>query len=300
MTGRESYGAGHIRRARADKAEMEARYNAVYEIAREHQPTGIRFIYYTATTRGVVSKNDSGYNKIQRAVLHLRRTGRMPWHWIVDSNRWMRKPTSYESQEAALADLASSYRRMLWQDSAVAVEVWCESESVAGVLYPVTSKWDVPLYPIKGQTSDSFAYGAAQNYKDDPRRLVIYYLGDHDPHGYEIETNLHAKLREHSGRVDIDFTRLACDRDDIDRLGLTGTTPKKSNYVDALTGQRVQWTGPAVEIEAIDPPLLRSWLDSWIAEHIDPEAYRLHQIAEESERQGLAALASGGLMGGAS
>ena len=140
---------------------------------------------------------------------------------------------------------------------------------------------------------DSFAYGAAQSYRHDPRSLVIYYVGDHDPAGYEIETNLHAKLVEHSGRDDIEFTRLACDADDVTRLGLTGTAPKKHNYVDAITGARVPWTGPAVEIEAISPPLLRQWLDDWIAQHIDPEALRLHRIVEQSDRELLVAMAGG-------
>lgn len=285
------YEAGRIKRSRATRAEMQARYDAVFEIIQENQPTGIRFTYYRATTRGLVAKNDSGYAKIQRAVLRMRRTGRIPWSWIVDTNRWMRKPESWGSVEEALADTAQTYRRALWRDSSTAVEVWCESESVAGVLYPVTSKWDVPLYPIKGQTSDSFAYGAAQTYRNDPRSLVIYYIGDHDPHGYEIETNLHSKLVEHSGRDDIEFVRLACDSDDVQRLGLTGTTPKKDTYRDALTGQLVPWTGPAVEIEAIDPPDLRQWLDDWISEYIDPHALEVTKLAEESERQGLLAMA---------
>jgi hypothetical protein len=263
---------------------MQARLTAVYDIVAENQPTGIRFTYYTATTLGIVPKTDNGYTKIQRAVLDLRRRGLLPWEWVVDTNRWMRKPDSWGSVEEVLADAAASYRKALWRDSPTAVEVWCESESVAGVLYPVTAKWDVPLYPIKGQTSDSFAYGATQNYRNDPRELVIYYVGDHDPAGYEIETNLHAKLIEHSGRDDIEFTRLACDADDVDRLNLPGTPPKKTSYVDAMTGQRVPWHGPAVEIEAIAPPLLRRWLDDWISEHVDPEALRLHQIAENSER----------------
>ena len=96
-------------------------------------------------------------------------------------------------------------------------------------MFPTTSKWDVPLYPIKGQTSDSFVWSAAQAYKDDERDLVIYYVGDHDPAGDQIESNLHAKLIEHSGRDDIDFIRLACDAGDVAELGLTGI-PKKSSW----------------------------------------------------------------------
>ncbi|MER7459214.1 hypothetical protein [Micromonospora sp. NPDC126480] len=268
---------------------MEARFEAVYEIVRENQPTGIRFTYYTATTRGIVEKTQSGYEKIQRAVLHLRRTGRIPWSWIVDTNRWMRKPTTYGSIDELLDTAAASYRRDLWRTSKVAVEVWCESESIAGVLYPVTSKWDVPLYPIKGQTSDSFAYGAGEQYRRDPRSVVVYYVGDHDPHGYEIESNLKAKLIEFSGRS-IAWCRLAVDADDVARLSLPGTEPKKPSYRDALTGERVPWRGPSVEIEAVPPPTLRQWLDATIEQHVDPEALRLTRIAEESEREILLAM----------
>ena len=158
------YEAGPIKRRRASRAEMADRDAAIYDIVREHQPTGIRFVYYTATTRGIVPKTDSGYVKVQRAILQMRRTGVMPWSWVVDSNRWMRKPATWNSIEEALTETANLYRRALWSEAATAVEVWCESDSVAGVLLPVTSRWDVTLYPIKGQTSDSFAWGAAQQY----------------------------------------------------------------------------------------------------------------------------------------
>ncbi|MEX5711978.1 hypothetical protein AB1484_27695 [Parafrankia sp. FMc6] len=277
--------AGHIKRARASRDEMEARYDALYEIAAETQPTGLRFIYYTATTRGIVEKTDSGYNKVQRAILDMRRADRIPWHWIVDTNRWMRKPTTWSSLDEMLANAAASYRRDLWAASSVLVEVWCESESVAGVINDVTHDWDVPLYPIKGQTSDSFAWGAAQNFKDDLRRVVIYYVGDHDPHGYEIETNLNAKLREHSGRDDITFIRLGCTQEQVDALDLPGGPPKKSTYVDKMTGDKVQWNGLSVEVEALDPRYLRELVESAICEHLDPERLAMLRHAEESERE---------------
>lgn len=290
MTANESR---HIRRVRASTEEMQARYDAIFDIVRENQPTGIRFTFYTAVTRGIVPKTRGGYIKVQRAVLQMRREGCIPWPWIVDTHRWRRKPTSWGSLDELLDHVQRDYRRDLWRNSDVAVEVWCESESVAGVLEPITWKWDVPLYPIKGQTSDSFAYGAAQSYRHDPRSLVIFYVGDHDPAGYEIETNLHAKLVEHSGRHDIDFVRLAVDADDVARLGLTGTPPKKSDYIDALTGERVPWTGSAVEVEAISPPVLRQWLDDWISEHVDQEQLRIHQTVEQSDKQLLAAMTGG-------
>jgi hypothetical protein len=285
------YEAGTIKRERASRDEMAARQDALFEIVRVNQPTGIRFTYYTATTRGIVPKTDLGYRKVQHAVLDMRRAGRIPYSWITDSSRWMRKPASYNSLAEALESTARFYRRSLWSDANAVVEVWCESDSVAGVLYPVTAKWDVPLFPMKGQASDSFVWGAAQNYRDDPRHLQIYYVGDHDPAGYEIETNLHAKLCLFSGREDISFERLAVTSADVQNLNLSGTRPKKNNYRNALTGETVRWSGPSVEVEAIEPPLLRAWLDDLIAEHISPDELHVHKVAEASEREALYVLA---------
>ena len=147
------YEAGHIKRRRSTKAEMEARYEALINIVNESAPTGVRFCYYRAVPQRIVSKKESGYNKVQRALVHLRKTGRIPYASITDSSRWRRKPQTWNSAEEMLAVAASGYRRSLWQNADACVEVWCESESVAGGVWPVCDAWDVPLYPIKGQTS---------------------------------------------------------------------------------------------------------------------------------------------------
>lgn len=285
------YGAGPIKRDRATRAEMARRRGALFIIIEANRPTGVRFTYYTAAAQGLVPKTQNGYRKVQREVLAMRRNHSIPWDWVVDSTRWMRKPQTWDSVEEAITATAASYRRALWSRSAKAVEVWVESESVAGVLYPITEKWDVPLYPIKGQTSDTFVHEAAMMYRDDPRELRIFYFGDHDPAGYEIESNLHRKLVEFSGRDDIQFHRIACTADDVRRLGLRGGRPKKQSYVDAMTGARLVWQGDVVEIEAIPPPTLRYWLDQLIEDEMDPLQLEVLLVAEASERQALEVLA---------
>ncbi len=286
-----SYVAGHIKRVRADASEMGERYEALFSIVEESQPTGVRFTYYRAVSKGIVEKTESGYIKVQRALVKMRETGRLPYPWIVDSSRWMRKTPSYDGVEDALRDLSASYRRALWADSGVAVEFWCESESVAGVIGSVTDKWDVSLFPIKGQTSISFAHSAAQAYRRDPRDVVIYYVGDRDPAGLEIETSLHEKLLRYSGGRTFHFERLACTPRQIAEYGLLGTPAKKNAYKDALTGERRPFLADAYEVEAIDAPVLRNIVRRAIERHIARDALRLHREVEEQERTGLEALA---------
>ena len=62
----------------------------LFGINNQGQATG-----YTATTVGLVEKNIHGYVKIQRAILEMRRSGRIPWRWIVDTGRWSRKPKTW-------------------------------------------------------------------------------------------------------------------------------------------------------------------------------------------------------------
>jgi hypothetical protein len=289
------YVAGHIKRKRSKrstKAEMEARYGALIDIVTESAPTGVRFCYYRAATQHIISKNDSGYGMVQRALVHLRKTGRIPYASITDSSRWMRKPRTWGDAEEALSELTFSYRRSLWQNAGSCVEVWCESESVAGVLWPIANKWDVPLYPIKGQASISFAYAAAIEYQNEPRPIDICYVGDYDPHGLEIEAQLIHKLREYSGRDDITFRRLACTAGQAANLQELGTPPKKDAWRHPRLGIQ-PFRGKAVEVEAIDAPDLRGMVEDWITSHLDQHELAVTQMVEEQEREGLQALLDG-------
>jgi hypothetical protein len=293
VTSNATYEAGRIKRHRATKQEMAERLDAIYEITRQSQPTGIRFVYYRSVVTGLVPKNDNGYAKVQRALAAMRESERVPYSWIVDSTRWMRKPQSWDTVEEMVEEMSSGYRRNLWSTTDTVVEIWVESESVAGVLYPVTSRWDVPLYPCRGQSSMTFAYEAAQQYKHDPRPVSIYYVGDYDPAGLEIEAHLGMKLRKHSGRDDITLHRLACTAEQVQLFDLPGTAPKKTSYSDPASGLHIPWPGQAVEVEALDPNYLRDLVENAITSHIDPHQLTLHRMVEDQERAGLEALAGG-------
>jgi len=62
----------------------------------------------------------------------------------------MRKPKSYDSVQDAIDATARLYRKSLWTDADAYVEIWCEKDALAGVIYPVTSKYDVPLMVTRG------------------------------------------------------------------------------------------------------------------------------------------------------
>jgi hypothetical protein len=159
---------------------MEGRAKFLVDYAERHGPITVRGLYYQAEVAGVpgIDKTESSYGKVQRHVLDLRRRGRLEYEHIADATRWMRKPRSYDSVEDALENAARSYRRNLWRDADSYVEIWVEKDALAGVIYPVTSEYDVPLMVARGFSSETFAYEAVAARGDDERDYHVYYFGD--------------------------------------------------------------------------------------------------------------------------
>src|SRR5262249_9055851 len=175
---------------------MEERAEFLIDYAEEHGPVNVRGLYYQAEVARIpgIEKTESCYAKVQRQVLGLRRSGRLDYGLIADSTRWMRKPRSYDSVEDALAETARTYRRNLWRDADSYVEIWIEKDALAGVIYPVTSRYDVPLMVTRGFSSETFAYEAVAARRDDERDYYVYYFGDFDRSGRDGANSLKEKL----------------------------------------------------------------------------------------------------------
>lgn len=83
MADAELYAACRINRnARATRRDMVVRHEALRRIVAEVRPCSVRQVYYQATLRGVVDKTDAGYDKVQRALVELRRGGVIPWRCV--------------------------------------------------------------------------------------------------------------------------------------------------------------------------------------------------------------------------
>jgi hypothetical protein len=137
------YEASPIKRFRATKAQVGDRRAALFDIVSEMQPMTVRQVYYQATVRNIVEKTEAGYTKVQTDLVQMRKSGDLRYDWLADNTRWQRKPKTFDSVEQALQDTAKFYRKSLWADADAYVEVWLEKDALAGVVYPVTDKYDV-------------------------------------------------------------------------------------------------------------------------------------------------------------
>jgi hypothetical protein len=290
MTISELYAASPIKRKRATKSEMAERASFLINYAHAHGPITVRGIYYQAEVAAIpgIDKSDGSYDKIQRQVLNLRRGGRLRYRAIADLTRWMRKPASYDGVEEAVEECARLYRKALWRDADCYVEVWCEKDALAGVIYPVTSKFDVPLMVARGFASETFCYEAIAQREGDDRDYVVYYLGDFDRSGQDAARSLEEKLRRFGDEENIPvyFRPLAVTFEQIGQWNLPTRAPKRETAADRNWPYDV-----ACELDAIEPDRIRSLVHDAIERHLPQAQYETAKIAEESERSFLKILA---------
>jgi hypothetical protein len=272
------YAASRIKRGRSTKAEILSRRQALYEIVDEQKPMTVRQVFYQATVRGIVEKAETGYDKVQRDLVEMRRDGMLPYGWLADNTRWQRKPTTYGSIEQALRETARLYRRDLWTDAGRHVEIWLEKDALAGVIYPVTDLYDVPLMVARGYSSLSFLHEAAEYISSLDVPSHIYHLGDYDPSGVDAGNKIDRDLREFAPNAEIHFERIAVNPDQINAWNLPGRPTKTTDSRAKNFGET------SVELDAIAPDQLRHLVKETIQKHVNPVRLAMLHAAEESEK----------------
>ena len=275
-----TYPTRQIKRQRATKAEVETRREALLDIIDDGKPMTVRQVFYQATVRGLVEKAESGYGKVQNDLTLMRRDGVLPYDWLADNTRWQRKPQTFDSVEQALRETAAFYRKSLWTDADSYVEIWMEKDALAGVIYPITSMYDVPLMVARGYASLSFLYNAAEyiNQLDVP--AYIYHLGDYDPSGVNAGEKIEETLRELAPNAEIYFERIAVTPEQIEAWNLPTRPTKKTDTRAKSFGSEL-----SVELDAIDPNVLRSLVQDAIERHLPAAQFEILKAAEESERK---------------
>lgn len=270
---------GHrrYRRTNAELAQIDA---AILDIAEAENPTTARGLFYRVVSRGLVDKTEAGYGVVQRQTLKLRRGGVLPYGWITDGSRLRLKPATWSSTQAALENTARMYRRDLWIDQDVHVEIWTEKDAIRGVVYPVTSDYDVPLLIARGYSFETFLHETAEEINGIGKDAVIYQLGD--PSGVAAWEDIQRKLLGFvDPGIDLVFERIAVTPEQIVEMNLPTRPTKQSDP------RAPKFRGESVEVDAIPSTTLPELVRKAIEQRIDPEQLRITRAAEESERQAL-------------
>ena len=282
----------HKSRARRTTDEITGLEAQIYRVLALDHPQSVRHVFYRMTDPRLpvhVEKSERGYRQIQHRMTEMRRSGRLPYGWIVDATRRGYFVNTFRDKADFIRWHASLYRADLWADADVYCEVWAESRSIAGVIETTCKELAVSLYPAGGFTSLTLAYDAAGGINsatlDGKKPAHIFYIGDYDPAGVLIDQAIERELRTHlDPRVDLHFYRLGITQEQIEFYDLP-TKPRKAGDRRAL---HVKST---VEAEAMPASVLRKLLRDRVEALLPPRALEVAKLAEQEEQAGLRILA---------
>jgi hypothetical protein len=286
-----TYHSGAIKRRGRPKgstqAVVEARRAALVEIVEAQAPMTVRQVFYRATVEGLVDKTEQGYAAVQDDLAKLRRRGDVSYYDIADNTRLQRRPKTYASVAEALKSTARFYRKSLWAEADAYVEVWLEKDALSGVVWPVTSEYDVPLMVARGYASLSFLHGAADAISNLDVPAYIYHLGDFDPSGVNAGEKIEETLRELAPDADITFERLGVTPSQITALNLPTRPTKKTD------SRHKGFGNISVELDAMEPETLRTLVREAIEQHLPRDQFDILKTAEQSEREIITRLVGG-------
>jgi hypothetical protein len=274
-----TYEASPTKRGRRTKAEIEAICEAMYRIALEDHPLTVRHMFYRLVGEGLIAKTEQEYKgTICRLLTRMRRERRLPFAWISDNTRWITKPASYSGLTAALRRSAETYRRSVWDNQPVRVEIWSEKDAIGGILVDVTSPWDVPLMVVQGYSSLTYLHSAAEMTVEADRPTYIYHFGDHDPSGLDIERFIRHELETFAPDAELYFQRVAVTPHQIQEWGLPTRPTKQSD------SRSKGFEGESVDVDTITPSRLRELTERCITRHIDSRVLAQIKVVEDQER----------------
>jgi hypothetical protein len=256
-----------------------------FELLAAHQSDTVRGCMYRVVSAGwLPDTGATSYNRVQRLLNRLRLNGTVPFAWVVDNIRETVKPTSWPGLAAFAETVRHAYRLDFWAHLPEYVEVIVEKDTVAGTLAPVTRELDVPLHPLRGYNSTTFAWEIARNWRAIRKPIHVKYVGDHDPSGRDLERDVREKAEGFAGKR-VNWVRLAVNPEHFAAFAIRPLAPKRT---DKRTPKFVaRWGEACAEVEAIPATDLRAMVRAAIVSHVPAAAWARLQEIERREREQL-------------
>ena len=170
------------------------------------------------------------------------------------------------------------------------------------ILEPVARKYHIMFGVNKGYSSASTMYELAQRAKskiEDGKRVVVLYLGDHDPSGLDMVRDVRKRITEFltagDDPVDVESEDEGTMLFDIVPLALNMKQIRQYNPPPnpaKITDPRARWYigeygNKSWELDALEPKVLIRIAERGILDYLDVEKYNSWIKREDHEKKAL-------------
>jgi hypothetical protein len=259
--------------------------SAAHAALKVEQPMTLRQLFYRLVSAAIVNNARSDYQKLSRITSRARERGEIPFEWIVDRSRPEIEPYVFDDPQQYLRSVAHGYARDYWQDQPAYVEIWTEKDSLTGSIEEVTLDLGVPVRVGRGFVSVSRAHEIAERFQEISKPITVFYLGDHDPSGRNIETEIRDRVRSY-GSGPFHMRRLAIHARDIAKFHLP---PLRVKAADSRAASfRAKYGNECVEVDALPPTELRKRITDAVEALMDMDKWNRALAVEQAEQKSIA------------
>jgi hypothetical protein len=254
-------------------------------------PMTLRQLHYAIFSASVIAYTNtmSDYKRLSRATTMARRAYRdwqndgnddnqeppansIPPSWMVDETRNPETQNVFKDIDKYIDAVGSSYRRDNWQSQPEYCEVWSEKATILASLRPVARELGVTLRVCHGYGSCGMEMQIADHFVDLGKPIHIFYLGDHDPSGHDIERDIHAKVQRDCG-FRFTMRRLAIHAADIEAFDLPPQIVKVKDSRSPSFLRKHGNSASTVELDALPADELRQRVRNAVEALIDWELW---------------------------
>jgi hypothetical protein len=266
--------------ARNEWAKTTALIEVALVILLKEWPVTVRQLFYRLIGVTGIVNNAKSYKHISRVMTKARRDGRCPREWICDRTRPTYEPSVWRSPRQYAEAIKVGYRRDYWQGQPYHVEIWCEKDTVTGSIHQLANELGVCIRVGRGFNSETRVYEIAQILADTGKPNIVFFLGDHDASGRDIERDWKKRLID-NGSGPFELRRLAIHQEDITNFNLP---PQQVKTSDSRARKFIKKYGrQCVELDALPATELRRRIREAVESLLDRTAWDRAVAVEQVE-----------------
>jgi len=246
--------------------------DTIVKITDEYQAKNLvltqRQLYYQLVAKDIIPNAIEVYKRLSIFTTDARYAGLIDWDAIEDRGRKSERKSQWSGIKELIETAVRSYRRHRWDDQEYYIELFCEKQALEGVLKPIADKYHLHFGSNKGYSSSSAMYELYERVLDqigNSKKVVILYLGDHDPSGKDMVRDIYTRIREFL--IEGDY---ALDPDVIDKY------ERFKVHALALTMEQICEFNPPPNPAKIKDPRAKAYIKefgeiSWELDALTPE-----------------------------
>lgn len=251
-------------------------------IAADLQPITVRGLYYQAVVSAILDfitkdslSSTTNYDLVQRRALELRKSGLMPWEWVVDESRASYGVNRWNNPSGFAETAPFFYALDFWREQGIRPVVMVEKAGQIPVYLQHARGLGIDVVACKGYGSASHLRSVALSIEEhigEGQALELLVCADFDPSGDDWPRAALDEIRSHvSAPHLVDMQRVLVTRDDLDGFG-SQVALRGANKNDSRTKrflERYDFTPDqevCVEMDAMSPAVARGRIEEIVME----------------------------------